>query len=77
MKDPIKAIIVVASSAALFGVLYPMAGGSVDNVLGSQSTVGSCSAFAPGHLVGDLSTVGAQSNICGSMHSDGKSLGHH
>ena len=69
MKNPVKTIIIVASSAAVFGVMYPMAGGT--SLLGSQSAVGNCSAFAPGH------SVGAQSNVCGSAHGKGHSHGHH
>ena len=43
MKNPVKAIVVIATSAVLFGVLFPIAGGSVTQLLGSQSTVGGCS----------------------------------
>jgi len=58
MRNAFKAIAVVVGSAALFAVLFPMAGGSINQLLGSQSTVGSCST------VGGQSTVGGASNVC-------------
>jgi hypothetical protein len=77
VNNPMKAIIVIASSVAVFGVMLPMAGGSVDGLLGSPSAVGNCSAFAFGHAVGGQSTVGSRSNVCGSAHSQGHSQGRH
>ena len=65
MKNPVKAIVVIASSAVLFGVLLPMAGGSVTQLLGSQSTVGGCSTVGGNSSVGGQSTVGGESSVCG------------
>ena len=65
MKNPVKVLVVIASSAVLFGVMFPMAGGSITQLLGSQSTVGGCSTVGSNSSVGGQSTVGGQSNVCG------------
>ena len=65
MKNPVKAIVVIATSAVLFGVLFPLAGGSLTQLLGSQSTVGGCSTVGGDSSVGGQSTVGGESSVCG------------
>ena len=66
MKNPVKAVIVVASSAAVFGVLFPLAGGSLSSSLGLSSTVGGCSTVGGQSTVGGSSTVGGESSVCGA-----------
>lgn len=64
MRDAFKAGGVVALSAGVFAVLYPLAGGSLAAPAGSKN-VGSCSTVGGQSGVGGQSTVGGQSGVCG------------
>jgi hypothetical protein len=64
MKDLAKLGAVVALAAGTFAGLASLAGGSVGQVLGFQSTVGSCSTVGARSGVGSQSTVGGRSNVC-------------
>ena len=56
----------MAGSAVVFGVMFPLAGGSLSSTLGSTSTVGDCSTVGGDSSVAGQSTVGGESSVCGA-----------
>lgn len=64
MRDLLKAGGVVALSAGVFAVLYPMAGGSSPAPPDASAVVGNCSTVGGQSGVGGQSTVGGQSAVC-------------